>query len=969
MKPFIVKLLIALLVAAQALPFAVSANFAALPSFAVSVTEENVRLSAPYEKVLASEGDWFVGRPSTSDTPALTVGYNGGILTGEESAPISFTTREEALVSDIYVSTAVSESLTLVDGEGNLYPGFEAVRVSEGTQVFRAPGEVRLPAGSYTAEGASGDFVIKGVNADGQSRYNAQRIEQAAEVLGVSAETVTAGEGSAVAEPSAESGTAGKSPAMFVLDDTYLIDEIMLNTFNSGMGAAPGVIAILDASNQVIYTQQAYGGTVGTLANGLWIIKPGILLPAGTYYIGSSDPSVTGYDAAGEPMFYLTAYPTVPAELDVTGTYRINVDTAKTSTIMGPVSGAPTPFLTDFELTVLHKEGFVELIGEYEGMPVSQNCLITSETENGLVAVFDFAVDLTGLPYKAKVDTKVEVTFTQDETGQVLVSFGGEAHYSRAASETRGADDNTYVVSGSGSRMTTALPPYVIAALGAAPSVGNIPGADSPFQNAAGILFPPLVGLVASVVQEALKKKEAARQGSKVVRDKAWYKEKYPEATDEQLAWIMLADAMGSTDEADEGDALSMGDNEGSEGYGGSGSDSVDGNGDGDAQGDPQDWSGEEEETESEAAAEEEAEPEQKPEQKPEPEPEPVPEPEPGQEAEADGQREAESTPAESKEPETMVLKTSARGAESLYVKDPETGEWINAETGGVLDYEDYKANAEDQFAQDLAVLEKHSADNQKPDEEFAKAMKEIDEKFAKDQHLQKLEKKYGTDKLGLIKATITQRAEQERENFETWQRIGDIAQVGEVSSKVVLAGADTAIDIMGQTVPGGHYVRAGYKVLKGAAGSAAEHHAKGQDWTAGATEGFIKGAGDAAGDYVKNPYAKAIVTTASESAGSAAGAYLRGEDYIQAAQNGYVDGVYKVSVGAVSDYALGSAPDVDLPDVPIRVDSTLKKIFTGKGAQDKMKTALTDEFVLKPNALEPAKNLIQVERPQFAKK
>jgi len=466
-------------------------------------------------------------------------------------------------------------------------------------------------------------------------------------------------------------------------------------------------------------------------------------------------------------------------------------------------------------------------------------------------------------------------------------------------------------------------------------------------------------------MQEALKKKEAARQAGKPARDKAWYSKKYPGKTDEQLAWIMLADAMGNTDEPDEGDAVSVGDNEGTEGAEGSG-----GSG---GSGDDQDWSGTESEADAESESEIEPESEPEPATEPEPESKPQPvegtEPEQGKDAEADGQKTAESAAADSKEPETMVLKTSARGAESLYVKDPETGAWINAETGGVLDYEDYKANAEDKFAQELSVIEKQSADNQKPDEEFAKAMKQIDDDFKKDQFLQKLEKKYGTDKLGLIKATITQRAEQERENFETWQQIGDIAAVGEVGSKVVLAGADTAIDIMGETVPGGKYVRAGYKVLKGAAGSAAESHAKGDDWTAGATEGFVKGVGDAAGDYVKNPYAKAIVTTASESAGSAAGAYLKGEDYIQAAQNGYVDGVYKVTVGAVSDYALGSAPDVDLPDVPIRVDSTLKKIFTSKGAQDKMKTALTDEFVLKPNALEPAKNLIQVERPQFAKK
>lgn len=951
MKRLFAMLIISLIIAAQGLFSVAFAGILSSPSSSVLPT-------APYEKVLASEGEWFAGRPAAGATASLTVDYTGSrdVMSSGSTEPITFTTREEALVSEIYVSEAASESITLVDEQGNMYPGFEAVRISEDTQVYQTAGDVRLPAGTYTAQGASGDFAVKGVNADGQSRYTSEVAQLATAVLGAPSESVGAGQALTKTEPAASSGVEGKKPAMFVLDDTYLVDEIILNTYNNGMGAAPGLIAILDESNQVIYTQQAFGGALGKLANGLWIVRPGILLPAGTYYIGSSDPSVIGYDAAGEPLFYLTAYPTIPEEPDFTGTYLINVDTTKTSTIMGPVAGTPSAFLRDFEMTVLHKEGYVELIGEYEGMPVSQNCVITEQTENGLSAIFDFDVDLTGLPYKAEVGTTVTVTFVQDEAGGVQVSFEGDAFYNRQASASKGADQNTYIVSGSGSRVSEQLPPFVIAALGAANSVGNIPGADSPLQNATGILFPPLVGLVASVIQEALKKKEAeaqARRSKGAVRDKAWYKNKYPEATDEQLAMIMLADAMGSTDEPDEGDAVSVGDNEGSEDTGDSG-----------------DFGGSEE-----AWAEAEAEVEAEPAPEPEPEPEPEVKPEAAEnpekaaaEAEAAAAAEAEKQKAP-EEPETMVLKTSARGAESLYVKDPETGEWIDAETGSVLDYEKYKATAEDKFAQDLAIIEKQAADNAKPDEEFAKAMEEIEREFEHDQFMQKMEKKYGTDKLGLIKATITQRAEQERESFETWQRIGDIAQVGEVGSKVVLAGADAAIDVMGATVPGGHYVRAGYKVIKGAAGTAAEHHSKGQDWTAGATEGFIKGAGDAAGDYIKNPYAKAVVTAAAESGGSAAGAYLRGEDYIQAAQNGYVDGVHKVTVGAVADKIFGEAPDVDLPDVPIRVDSTLRKVFTNQGAKDKIKTALTDEFVLKPAALEPAKNLIQVERPEFAKK
>ncbi len=932
MRKFMAKLMIAAIVVMQFLPVA---------AFAETVSQAMPR--APYEKVLASEGSWFTGRPAGSGATSLTVGYTGETMTSSE--PMTFTTREDALVNQIYVSTAAAETLTLRDEVGNAYPGFERVSVADGTTIYQSPTEVRLPAGSYVADGAAGDFVVKGVNADGRERFVDQLVEHASSVEGQALTTLAAGRENSAETVPASSGVSGKNPAMFVFDDTYLVDEIILNTFNEGMGAAPGVIAILDASNQMIYSQQAYGGALGDLANGVWIVKPEILLPAGTYFIGSSDPSVIGYDAEGDPLFYLTAYPTVPEAPDFTGTYRIDVDTTKTSTLMGPVSGPTSAFLRDFEMTALHKEGYIELIGEYEGMPVSQNCEIIEETEDGIVAIFDFDVDLTGLPYKARVGTQVEVTFTRDQNGEAQVRFSGEAFYSRAAGGDRGADENTYDVTGSGRRVTTALPPFVVTALGAAAGAGNIPGADTPLQNATGILFPPLVGLVASVIQEALKKQEIQRKKRQpVVRDKAWYKKKYPEATDEQLAMIMLADAMGNTDEPDEGDQISVGDNEVSDTDTG-GSDESD------------DWEDtyEEEPQEEEPPAEEEPLEEKKQETE--------------EEAEPPAEEEKVPEPPAVEEPESMVLKTSPRGAETLFVKDPETGQWVNMDTGNEIpDMDAYKADLEKRMAGDLKVIEEQSAVNKEPDPYMEKAMKEIEEEFQHDEHMRRMEKKYGTDKIGLIKATITQRAEQERENFEKWQTIGDVARVGEVGAQVVQVGADAAIDVMGETVPGGKYVRAGYKVVKGAAGTAADHHSKGKDWVAGATEGFIKGSGDAAGDFIKNPYAKAVVTTTTESAGSAAGAYIRGEDYVQAWQNGYVDGVHKVVVGTVTDKIIGDAPGVDLPDVPIRVDTTLKKVFSGKEARTKVGVGLTDEFGLKPNILEPAKKAIEVERPQFKK-
>ncbi len=915
-----------------------------LASFAEGIVQSMP--AAPYEKVLATEGSWFTGRPSEGNQTALTVGYTGEAMTSSE--PLTFTTREEALVEQIYVTTATAETLTLQDELGNLYPGFERVSMEAESAIYQSPAEVRLPAGSYVAEGASGDFVVKGINADGQDRYVEQVVEHASSVEGALLTPLSAGQEASTETLSASSGVTGKNPAIFVLDTTYLIEEIILNTYNEGAGAQPGHIAILDGANQVVYSQQAFGGALGDLGNGLWIVKPDILLPAGTYYIGSSDPSVIGHDAAGDPLFYLTAYPTIPAPPDYTGTYRIDVDTRKTSTLMGSVSGPTSAFLRDFEMTALHKEGYIELIGEYEGMPVSQNCRIVEETENGIVALFDFDVDLTGLPYKARMGTQVMVTFAMDSEGQATVDFSGDAFYSRAAGGGEGADENTYDVSGSGRRVTTDLPPFVVTALGAAASAGNIPGADTPLQNATGILFPPLVGLVASVIQEALKKKENEKKKNKpVMRDKSWYKRKYPEATDEQLAMIMLADAMGNTDEPDEGDQISVGDNEVGESESG-----------GFDQAEDWDESYEEEVAVEESFVDEEAPGEEKEETAEEPE------------APAEEEREKEvPEPPTIEEPESMVLKTSARGAETLFVKDPDTGNWVNMDTGNeISDMGAYKSDLEKRMAGDLKVIEEQSAINREPDPYMEKAMKEVEEALTHDEHMRKLEKKYGTDKVGLIKATITQRAEQERENFEKWQTIGDVARVGEVSARVVQVGADAAIDVMGTTVPGGKYVRAGYKVAKGAAGTAADHHAKGKDWTAGAAEGFIKGSGDAAGDFIKNPYVKAVVTTTTESAGSAAGAYIRGEDYIQAGQNGYVDGIHKVVVGTITDKIVGDAPNVDLPDVPIRVDTTLKKVFTSKEARTKVGMGLTDEFGLKPNILDPAKKAIEVERPQFKK-
>ena len=411
--------------------------------------------------------------------------------------------------------------------------------------VFFPSADIVLDKGSYQmtfaggGAGAVGAFSVKGVSYEAYERFK--------ETLPPLGNEEFSGENPEQYVPRESENPAERKPAVFSLEQDCIIDEIILNTYNGGEGAVPGAVSLIAEDGSVLLTQQAYGGNLGNTANGTWTIAPGLLLPAGNYFIGMSDPSVISYDQSGEPLFYVRASEYIPVRYDYTGTYRINFEAVKTSTIMGPVEGGSVDFsLQDFELTVLDKDGSIELIGKYEGMPFSQNCEIIEETENSITAVFSAGADLTKLPYKAKIGGEGTVVLTGTGPDNAQISIEGIGRFQREASAEKGADNNTYALASSGVMVSSDLPPFVMTALGKSNSVGNIPGPDSPAQAAVGMLFPPLAGLVAGVLQDLMKPKPKAVP---VVHDKAWYKKKYPELSDEQLAMVMLADAMGSTDE------------------------------------------------------------------------------------------------------------------------------------------------------------------------------------------------------------------------------------------------------------------------------------------------------------------------------------------------------------------------------------------------------------------------------------
>lgn len=357
-----------------------------------------------------------------------------------------------------------------------------------------------------------------------------------------------------------------KLPAVITLEKTTLIDEIGFNTYNGGEGAAPGVVTIADKAGNIYGQFKAYGRSLGEAPNGLWIAAPGIVLEAGEYILAASDDSVLTYDEEGYPDFYVIAACAGPKIFDFTGRYFADLNTYKTSTLAGPVNPPVSAFnLKQFELTVIDKGESLELIGKYEGMPFSQLCEVTERDENSLKAQFQFNIDLQNLPYKAKIGAIGLITIQNRVGLQPKLDLKGEAIYDRAASKEKGADFNTYSLEASGSLASKDLPAYVIAALGARNgSTGNIPGPANAAQAAAGMLFPPLVGVIANVLQTLLKPKEMKTKLSvdeQAMADanqslgKGLYDEK------EAKAWAMMGEALGNSDEPDD-DPFSVGDNE-----------------------------------------------------------------------------------------------------------------------------------------------------------------------------------------------------------------------------------------------------------------------------------------------------------------------------------------------------------------------------------------------------------------------
>jgi hypothetical protein len=504
---------------------------------------------------------------------------------------------------------------------------------------------------------------------------------------------------------------------MFIIDTSMSLDQIILNTYNQGQGAQPGIISLYNEAGDLLAQFQAQGAGIGDVPNSLWVAFPEMSLDKGTYYIEMDNPQALSYDESDMPMFSVSLSTIKPPFTDFTGSYALSVDVTKTSTLMGNVTGqAPSFTLKNHPISVLDKGSSIEIIGTYEGMQFSQDCRILERTQDLVTCSFGFITDLRNLPYEAIIGAELTLTFKKTEPNSLItMNVLGRGTYSREATKTKGADSNEYAVIGSAQRKSEKLPPYIMAALAKLYGVGNIPGPNSPVEALVGLLFPPLLGVIITVVEGLIKAKDAADQaamneevilspGQKAMKDAnnslaealgskgklSVGEQAMKDANNslgqgltsekEKSAWKILAEALGNSG-GDPEDHESMGDNEIPSGQNSSSDDY------GNSSSDYEDTSSEYGDTESNKDFENNSD---------------YTEPH-SNETDLSKNQDSKSTgephknaplPTESaeqnlpEEPITAVVPTNTKGSTKLVQYDPKTNSWFDPESGSEYNHE-----------------------------------------------------------------------------------------------------------------------------------------------------------------------------------------------------------------------------------------------------------------------------------------
>lgn len=755
-------------------------------------------------------------------------------------------------------------------------------------EILLKPGDYKLYS-SHTMNhvrnrqtGIYGGVAIKGVRQSTWDKYEKKWLEWAFDRQGIEAseaeELITEGSEDLFdylhndQEYLAMLESIGSESVMpiFTLDEPMSLEEVVFNTFNGGLGAAPGIIYIIDKNEVVIASMQASGESLNDVPNALWIARPGINLEAGTYRVEVSDstPLVLGED--GIPEYTAAFGPPIEPDYNFSGHYKLDVTGIKTSNRLGAVSDTEPSFkLKGHALDLIDHGDNVEIISEYEGMMFSQICQVTERETDGAIAFLTFDLNLSNTPVGASIGADVLMTLSKPAYNAAKVVVEGEATYFRATAADgsgdflSGGDNNTYRIQGVAYQTSKYFSGMVTKALAAAgiTGLGNIPGPDLPIQGAVGVALPPLTGILGQAISQILERRrnkdktfdvsnleegEHLSAGEKAMAEanqrlgKGLYDEKEAEG------FAIMADALANSDEPDD-DPFSIGDNEAN----GSDQSHLYDNDEGtfepeapdsgtfeterpldDYMNDP--YAGLSDEVIADLKAENGGE---------------LPDP--------DEYLPWEDPYDDFPSPDNWARKQiidNSTGQPMDIVKDPYTGEWINPESGNSINLEIYRKDVLPNLERDARTIAKHRIDNMKSDPELVKAMSKIKSDENREKHMIKLRRKYG---YGLSDDEIVGKI---RGN-QAWDMniakkqifIGDINNVALIGAEVTSTAADFGVDVLAEvTGPAGKAIKTGYIGLKGFAGAAAKDMVESKDGEKSLLKSGMVGVFKAAGDLYK---------------------------------------------------------------------------------------------------------------------
>ncbi len=262
-------------------------------------------------------------------------------------------------------------------------------------------------------------------------------------------------------------------------------------------------------------------------------------------------------------------------------------------------------------------------------------------------------------------------------------------------------------------------------------------------------------------------------------------------------------------------------------------------------------------------------------------------------------------------EPEIFVYKDPATGAESLYVRDPETGEWYDPSTNSIMNPDDLerfnKQRMEDQkWTRDQTDKLRNrntELDRQlKADREnLMKKYDEIDRQGAKD----KAAIRSGT--YGMSDEQRKEYLNKRQENYVTKQtaahRTADNWDTAVKVAEGVETAADIGVDVLSKiTAPvGGEAIADAYVMTKNVVKSTSEAVAEGKNVLIGIRKGLGDGAIDVAQNHAKG-VGQVLANVGGEAIKGGVEAAWKGESITQGAFEGSLKGTVKLGIERVGD-------------------------------------------------------------------